>query len=158
MNAKLFFFACMAAIMMGCNGNPKDSGFRIQDSGVESTEKAPIGKPQITIKGGRMTPEALWSMGRIGSVKTDLETGWLAYTVSYYSIEENRSTSWIRICNPYENMRVDDEFVGSEPAWFGGSGWIAFIRGGQLYLRRDSDEVLVNGANDIEGFPSSFSV
>ena len=152
MNAKLFFFACMAAIMMGCSGNPKDSGFRIQDSGVESTEKAPIGKPQITIKGGRMTPEALWSMGRIGSVKTDLETGWLAYTVSYYSIEENRSTSWIRICNPYENMRVDDEFVGSEPAWFGGSGWIAFIRGGQLYLRRDSDEVLVNGANDIEGF------
>ena len=126
--------------------------------------KAPITKPQITIEGGRLTPEGLWSMGRIGSVKSDIETGWLAYTVSYYSIAENRSTSWIRICNPFgepsaisiqqsENgLEVFDEFVGYEPAWFGCSGWIAFMRGGQLYLRRDKEEIKVEGADDIEGF------
>ena len=61
--------------------------------------KTPITKPQITIEGGRLTPEGLWAMGRIGSVKSDIETGWLAYTVSYYSVAENRSTTWIRICN-----------------------------------------------------------
>ena len=66
--------------------------------------KAPITKPQITIEGGRLTPEGLWAMGRIGSVKSDIETGLLAYTVSYYSVEENRSTSWIRICDPYEEV------------------------------------------------------
>ena len=132
--------------------------------------KAPITKPQITIEGGRLTPEGLWSMGRIGSVKSDIETGWLAYTVSYYSIAENRSTSWIRICNPFgiesqesrgksqesrdksQELEVFDEFVGYEPAWFGCSGWIAFMRGGQLYLRRDKEEVRVEGADDIEGF------
>ena len=114
--------------------------------------KAPITKPQITIEGGRLTPEALWAMGRIGSVKSDIETGWLAYTVSYYSVAENRSTSWIRICNPFDNMHVDDEFVGYEPAWFGCSGWLAYMRGGQLYLRRDKEEVKVEGADDIEGF------
>ena len=114
--------------------------------------KAPITKPQITIEGGRLTPEGLWSMGRIGSVKSDIETGWLAYTVSYYSIEENRSTSWIRVCNPFENMHVDDEFVGYEPAWFGASGWLAYLRGGKLYLRRDKEEIAVEGADDIEGF------
>ena len=114
--------------------------------------KAPITKPQITIEGGRLTPEGLWSMGRIGSVKSDIETGWLAYTVSYYSVAENRSTSWIRICNPFDNMHVDDEFVGYEPAWFGCSGWLAYMRGGQLYLRRDKEEVKVEGADDIEGF------
>ncbi|MBR6829778.1 MAG: peptidase S9, partial [Paludibacteraceae bacterium] len=114
--------------------------------------KAPITKPQITIEGGRLTPEGLWAMGRIGSVKSDIETGLLAYTVSYYSVEENRSTTWIRICNPFEDMKVCDEFVGSEPAWFGCSGWLAYIRGGQLYLRRDKEEIKVEGADEIEGF------
>ena len=117
--------------------------------------KAPITKPQITIEGGRLTPEGLWAMGRIGSVKSDIETGWLAYTVSYYSVEENRSTTWIRMCNPYgENgeLEVFDEFVGYEPEWFGGSGWLAYLRGGQLYLRRDGKEVKVEGAEDVEGF------
>ncbi len=119
--------------------------------------KAPITKPQITIEGGRLTPEGLWSMGRIGSVKSDIETGWLAYTVSYYSVAENRSTSWIRVCNPFgedtdDGLQVTDEFVGYEPAWFGCSGWLAYMRGGQLYLRRDKEEVKVEGANDIEGF------
>ena len=114
--------------------------------------KAPITKPQITIEGGRLTPEGLWAMGRIGSVKSDIETGLLAYTVSYYSVEENRSTTWIRICNPFENMQVCDEFVGSEPAWFGNSGCLAYMKSGQLYFRRDGEEVKVEGAEDIEGF------
>jgi len=114
--------------------------------------KAPVTKPQITIEGGRLTPEGLWAMGRIGSVKSDIETGWLAYTVSYYSVEENRSTSWIRICNPFDEMKVDDEFVGYEPAWFGNSGCLAYLKGGKLYLRRDKEEVEVEGAEDIEGF------
>ena len=114
--------------------------------------KAPITKPQITIEGGRLTPEGLWAMGRIGSVKSDIETGLLAYTVSYYSVEENRSTTWIRIVNPFENMQVCDEFVGSEPAWFGNSGCLAYMKGGQLYFRRDGEEVKVEGAEDIEGF------
>ena len=120
--------------------------------------KTPISKPQITIEGGRLTPEGLWAMGRIGSVKSDIETGWLAYTVSYYSVAENRSTSWIRIVDPYngqwkmDNGQCFDEFVGYEPAWFGCSGWLAYMRDGQLYLRRDKEEVKVEGAEDIEGF------
>ena len=117
--------------------------------------KAPITKPQITIEGGRLTPEGLWAMGRIGSVKSDIETGFLAYTVSYYSVEENRSTSWIRMCNPFgenQELEVYDEFVGYEPEWFGGSGWLAYLRGGQLFLRREGKDIKVEGAEDVEGF------
>ena len=120
------------------------------------TSKAPVSKPQITIEGGRLTPEGLWAMGRIGSVQSDIETGLIAYTVSYYSVEENRSTTWIRVCNPFssqeEGMQVVDEFVGNDPAWFGASGWLAYTRGGKLYLRRDKEEVNVEGAKDVEGF------
>jgi pimeloyl-ACP methyl ester carboxylesterase len=144
---QLLVLAIMAIIGISCTDKASEG-------------KAPITKPQITIEGGRLTPEGLWGMGRIGSAVSDIETGWLAYTVSYYSVEENRSTTWIRICNPFsglEDERVNgleafDEFVGSEPAWFGSSGWLAFIRGGQLYLRRDKEEVKVEGAEDIEGF------
>lgn len=138
---KVFIMAAIALVSASC--------------AKQEAEKAPITKPQITIEGGRLTPEGLWAMGRIGTVKSDIETGWLAYTVSYYSVEENRSTSWIRVCNPFtENGELDvfDEFVGYEPAWFGASGWLAFMRGGQLFLRRDGKEIAVEGAEDIDGF------
>ncbi len=140
-NWKIFIMAAMTLVGVSCQ--KAEEG------------KAPITKPQITIEGGRLTPEGLWAMGRIGSVVSDIETGWLAYTVSYYSVEENRSTSWIRVCNPFDiegELGVFDEFVGYEPAWFGCSGWLAYMRGGQLYLRRDGEEVKVEGAEDIEGF------
>ena len=65
----------------------------------EAETKSPITKPTITIPGGRLTPEALWAMGRINSILPNSETGQIAYTVSYYSVEENRSTSWIRIAH-----------------------------------------------------------
>ncbi|MBR1426468.1 MAG: S9 family peptidase [Paludibacteraceae bacterium] len=112
----------------------------------------PVSKPQITIDGDRLTPEALWAMGRISAAKADIETGLLAYTVSYYSVSENRSTTWIRICNPFNDMQVVEEFVGSDPAWFGNSGCLAYLRGGKLYLRRDKEEVAVEGAEDIDAF------
>ena len=144
----------------------------------QTDEKQPITKPQITLQGDRLTPEALWAMGRIGSVKADIETGLIAYTVSYYSVEENRSTSWIRICNPFSTgtdkqlsslsdsglsslsvsgLEVIDEFVGAEPAWFGNSGCLAYLKGGKLYLRRDGEEVEVKSTDstdltEIEGF------
>ena len=140
-NWKIFIMAAMTLVGVSCQ--KAEEG------------KAPITKPQITIEGGRLTPEGLWAMGRIGSVVSDIETGWVAYTVSYYSVEENRSTSWIRVCNPFDiegELGVFDEFVGYEPAWFGSSGWLAYMRGGQLYLRRDGEEVKVEGAEDIEGF------
>ena len=148
--SKLISMAAMISVLMGCAQKE------------QTNDKQPITKPQITLTGDRLTPEALWAMGRIGSVKSDIETGLIAYTVSYYSVEENRSTSWIRICNPFEaesqepraesGIQVVDEFVGAEPAWFGSSGWLAYMKGGKLYLRRDNDEIEVQGAEEIEGF------
>lgn len=119
----------------------------------ESTEKQPIQKPQIELTSDKFTPEALWAMGRIGSVQVDVETGWIAYTVSYYSVAENRSTTWIRIgAEGEKGLEVFDEFVGSEPAWFGNSGCLAYLKGGKLHLRRDKEDVVVEGTEDVEGF------
>lgn len=119
-----------------------------------TNHKLPITKPSITLESDRFTAEALWAMGRIGAVTLDIETGWIAYTVSYYSVPENRSTMWIRICTEDENgLQTIDEFVGAYPAWFGNSGVLAYIKSGKLYLRQNKKDIEVKGLEkDIEGF------
>ena len=99
---------------------------------TKDNDKAPITKPQITINGGRLTPEALWAMGRINSVVPNELTNQLVYTVSYYSVEENRSTSWIRVAKEEEcgQLQTQSEWVGYEPAWWGTD--IAYLKAGHL--------------------------
>ena len=119
----------------------------------EDATKAPITKPKITIQGGRLTPEALWAMGRINSVLPNEQTNQLAYTVSYYSVEENRSSSWIRVAHEQDNQLVtDNEWVGYEPAWWGNN--IAYLNGGKLHVKSIDGKVkTLNGFDkDIEGF------
>ena len=113
-------------------------------------EKAPITKPDISIESGRLTPEALWAMGRINSVHPDEQSGRVAYTVSYYSVEENRSTSWIRVCEVKDDeaMRQEGELIGHSPAWHNGE--LCYINSdGQVVI---GDKVLAGFDKDIEGF------
>lgn len=109
----------------------------------EDATKAPITKPEITIEGGRLTPEALWAMGRINSVLPNEQTNQIAYTVSYYSVEENRSTSWIRVAHEQDNQLVTiNEWVGYEPAWWGNQ--IAY----QFFIEpcgEDTEEMYLQG-------------
>lgn len=115
-------------------------------------KKAPIIKPEITIEGGRLTPEALWAMGRINSVHPDQTSGLIAYTISYYSVEENRSTSWIRVCRDRsvkgEKLEVINEFIGHSPAWH--NGQLCYINAdGQVVI---GEKVLTGFDKEIEGF------
>ena len=126
----------------------------------EEGTKTPITKPAITIEGGRLTPEVLWAMGRINSVLPHETNGTIAYTVSYYSVEENRSTSWIRLAQEKDNQLITkQEWVGYEPAWWENS--LAYLNGGKLYLKDDKairreakgKGICLEGFDhDIEGF------
>ena len=133
---KIIFMATLALLATACQ--PK-----------EDATKSPITKPEITIEGGRLTPEALWAMGRINSVYPDEQSGLIAYTVSYYSVEENRSTSWIRICKPTgETLETIDEFIGHSPAWY--DGQLCYInQDGQVII---GQKTLTGFDRDIEGF------
>ena len=137
---KLIFMATLALLAASCQTK-------------EDTTKAPITKPQITIEGGRFTPEALWAMGRINSVLPNELTNQLAYTVSYYSVEENRSTSWIRVAKEMENGKLEtqSEWVGYEPAWWNDK--IAYLNAGKLYIKGDKKDIALQGFDkDIDGF------
>ena len=52
-----------------------------------------IGRQMPKLASDRMTPEALWAMGRIGTVASNAAGTHAVYSVSYYSVPENKSHS-----------------------------------------------------------------
>lgn len=95
-----------------------------------NTDKPVIGKQEIRIKNKKLTPEALWAMGRIGSSSVSPDGKQIAYTVSYYSVKENKSHTVIYVMNAdgTNNLLLthtaDSEV---EPTWIKGGGKIAFL-------------------------------
>lgn len=149
---RTILFMATAIAMTACASH--DS--KCADEAAQAQEV--ITKPEITIEGGRLTPEALWAMGRIGSVQ--VQNDLLAYTVSYYSVEKNRSTTWIRVeATDYDQALLSrlDEFVGAEPAWIM-PNTLAYLVGGKLHTRTYNKEGVTEQVyssehdGDIEGF------
>ena len=69
-----------------------------------------IGKQQPELKSDRMTPEALWAMGRIGSFNISPDGKQAVYTVNYYSVKQNKSHSVVytlNLDNQKENRLTD---------------------------------------------------
>lgn len=95
-----------------------------------NTDKPVIGKQEIRIKNKKLTPEALWAMGRIGSSSVSPDGKQIAYTVSYYSVKENKSHTIIYVMNAdgTNNLLLthtaDSEV---EPTWIKGGSKIAFL-------------------------------
>ena len=70
-----------------------------KDARQQQDAAALIQRSDIKIEGKRMTPEALWAMGRIGSVAVSPDEKQIAYTVSYYSVPQNKSNSEVFVMN-----------------------------------------------------------
>ena len=62
-------------------------------------EDVKIGKQNIAVKDGRMTPEALWAMGRIGGYSASPDGQKIVYQVGYYSVKANKSQQKLCIIN-----------------------------------------------------------
>ncbi|MDD4922451.1 MAG: S9 family peptidase [Bacteroidales bacterium] len=69
----------MTCALASCAGEKSSSG------------GASIGKQDIQIKNGLMTPEVLWSMGRVGGISVSPDGKNILYGVQYYSIPQNKS-------------------------------------------------------------------
>ncbi|WP_321437329.1 S9 family peptidase [uncultured Bacteroides sp.] len=124
-----------------------------------------IGKSDIVIKGGRMTPEALWAMGRIGGFNVSPDGKKIVYTVAYYSIPQNKSNREVFVMNAdgTGNQQITHTPFGeNEAIWIKGGSKIAFLcsesGSNQLWeMNPDGTErkQLSSVDKDIEGF--SFS-
>ena len=99
----------------------------------EKTEAdAPIiGKQtEFKINNGRMTPEALWAMGRIGDYQVSNDGQRIVYTVAYYSVKENKSHRVIYVMNAdgtNNTLLTTTAQSESNPVWIKGDTKIAFL-------------------------------
>ena len=132
----------------------------------EKTNDAPIiGRQEISVQDGRMTPEALWAMGRIGSASVSPDSKKIAYTVSYYSVEQNKSHRVIYVmdANGQNNVLLTQTaYNEGDPQWIKGGSKIAYLSnangGSQIWeMNPDGTErrQLSHYDGAIEGFAFS---
>ena len=80
--------------------SPRGNGAENEKKTEEKIEvKEKIGPKELTLQSDIMTPEVLWSMGRIGEYSLSPDHSQIVYNVTYYSVPENRSGSTLYIMN-----------------------------------------------------------
>jgi dipeptidyl aminopeptidase/acylaminoacyl peptidase len=82
---KLLIIILSGILLFGCSNSQKESI---------------IEKPaNVDVVDGKLTPEILWSFGRLGEIAVSPDNATIAYTVSYYDIEKNKGNAEIYLCN-----------------------------------------------------------
>jgi dipeptidyl aminopeptidase/acylaminoacyl peptidase len=98
--------------------------------GPEKDAGPVIGKQTPDTSKGIMTPEILWSFGRIGAVQVSPDNSQIVYTVSYFSIPENKSNSEIFVINvdgSGKKQLTSSAFRESAPKWMKDGKRIAYL-------------------------------
>jgi len=127
---------------------------------VNAQEDVRIGKQNISVKGGRMTPEALWAMGRIGAYAASPDGSKVVYQVGYYSVKHNKSHhvlymmsadgSGQTLLTTGDKNETDAQWIDQET--------IAFLTGGEVWIMKADGtgrRQLSNTNGEVEGFKFS---
>lgn len=118
------FFTIFMAMGVICSG------------AVQSQESKIIGPPDVKIENGVMTPEVLWSFGRVGNTCVSPDGKQVAYTVTYYSIAENKSNSDIYVMHTdgsNKKQLTNTAVREGSLAWHPDGLTILFLRDGALW-------------------------
>lgn len=143
----VLFVAAAAALMFMTKGKEES--------------KVNIGRSEIRLENGRLTPEGLWAMGRIGGVAVSPDYSKIAYQVSYYSVEENASHTVLYVMNADgSNAKLLTKTASSEhsPAWMDNEhiAYLSVKDGVQQIWQMKADgshrKQLSFCAVDVEGF------
>lgn len=132
---------------------------------VAKAENGIIGKNQIELQSDKFTPEALWAMGRIGSVVASPDGKKVVYTVSYYSVQQNKSHTTLYIMNADgtgNTLLTQTAASESEPCFIQAGQRIAFLsnEGGSsqvwaMNLDGSGRRQLTQEKEDVGGFKFS---
>ncbi|MHB9056337.1 MAG: S9 family peptidase [Paludibacteraceae bacterium] len=151
MKSKLIIMVMALTTLAACNSNEKKE------------KSAPvIGKQIPKIENGLMTPEVLWSFGRIGGVQVSPDETRILYSVSYYSVEQNKSNAEIFVMNVDGSDRKQITHTAkreSAAKWMKDSKTIAFLSNetgsSQLWTMK-ADGSRRTRLTDIEGGITDF--
>ena len=148
----------MSAVLTlaACNGGTQPAG---------ETNEEIIGRTtELNISNKRMTPEALWAMGRLGGMAVSQDGAKVAYTVSYYSVPQNKSNTEVFVMNAdgSDNQQITHTPKGESNVVWTKDGKLRFLSsesGSSQIWEMDADgsnrKQLTNYDGDIEGFAFS---
>ncbi len=89
-----------------------------------------IGKSEITVENGIMTPEVLYSFGRIGDVQVSPDRSKILYQVTYVDIEKNSTNPEFYVMDIDGNNKTRLTFTNARennPQWIDNGETIAFL-------------------------------
>lgn len=125
----------------------------------ESTMKV-IEKPEIKVQNGQFTPDVMWALGKMGEFTVSPDGSKIAYTLTYYDMQENKGNAEIYIMPASGGgaARVtttpENEF---NPVWRD-NNTLLFCRGNEIRsidLNTNIETRLASFDNGIEGFKLS---
>ena len=127
---------------------------------IKAQNDVNIGKSNIKLNSRMMTPEALWAMGRIGTVEASPDGKRVAYQVGYYSVKANKSRQVICVMNSdgSDNKQLSvSQKSETDPTWLDNET-IAFVCGGEIWaMKADGSDrrQLSKSDGQVEGFKFS---
>ena len=117
---------------------------------------------EAEIEAGILSPEVMWKMGRVGSTQLSPDGQKVLYTVSYYSMEENRGASAIYVedvASKEVAQLTDYTYSNVAPVWSADGERIYFMSDREKSMQvwsmnasGDDVKAVTALANGIEGF------
>ena len=124
---------------------------------LSAESEVKIGKQNITIKDGRMSPEALWAMGRISAYSASPDGSKIVYQVGYYSVKHNKSHHVLYMMNADGSNKLlltKGDKNETDATWLDNET-IAFLTGGEIWSMKTNGadrKQLSNTDGAVEGF------
>ena len=157
---KIASFAALAAVAIGLFMFMKKEKIELSSEGY-------IGRSEIVIEDGKMSPETLLAFGRMSDPQVSPDGKHILYGVSYTSVPENRSVRNLFICNidgsDNQQLTMSGKSL-SNARWYNDGSGIYFLMQGQIW---GGDVKVKNGqweltdlyqVTDIKGGISEFKM
>ena len=149
---KNIIFILIAAFMVSCGKNERNEENHKSYTNLE-----------FKVPDGKMTPETLWAFGRVGNVSVSPDMTKVLYTVSWYSVEQNKSFSNIYIkdinIRDTKQLTFSDDIHEQNVIWRPDGKKIGFISGksgrSQIW-EMDPDGKNLRIISDIQGDVDGF--
>lgn len=127
MKFKIIFMAIViAGSMLSCN----ETGEKAERARNGNEINEPAGKVTPVIENGIMTPEVLYSFGRVGNATLSPDKSHLVYPVTYVSIPQNKTNAELFIMKSDGSDKKQLTITNtqeSNPQWIEGGRKIAFL-------------------------------
>lgn len=115
----------------------------------------------ITLNSDLMTPEALWSMGRINAASASPDGKKIVYQVAYYSVKKNNSQQILYVIGQNGADKKQLTATGesaTDPSWIDNGNKIAYLSNDQLWCMNvdgSNKTQLTHDKTPIEGYKFS---